>query len=236
MNNIYLNSKIYKLVSNKTKDVYYGATTNELRKRLYQHRCDYKKYSQNNDHYYVTSYELVKYIDCKIILIEKYPCNDKDELNARERFFIENFDCVNKTVPGRSDKERYEENRDEILEKCKVYRKTNKEKINKSKKDNYEKYKPVVKAYQKKNKEQIKKKHELYIQNHREEIREYQKDYDKKYREQHKEKLKLKEKENYQKNKEKLKIKIDCICGKKITSGGMIKHTKNFCAATLPFN
>lgn len=42
---------------------------------------------------YMSSYVLVKYDDCKIILIEIYPCNANNELLARERDWEENTKC-----------------------------------------------------------------------------------------------------------------------------------------------
>ena len=37
----------------------------------------------------------------EIFLIESYPCNSKDELIARERYYIETMECVNKTMKQR---------------------------------------------------------------------------------------------------------------------------------------
>jgi hypothetical protein len=35
-----------------------------------------------------------------IVLIKKYPCNDKAELHARERYFIESNNCANIDLIG----------------------------------------------------------------------------------------------------------------------------------------
>jgi len=40
-----------------------------------------------------------------ITLVEKYRCETKDELHARERYYIENNKCVNKVIPTRTTKE-----------------------------------------------------------------------------------------------------------------------------------
>ena len=40
--------------------------------------------------------------NCKIELVENYACNSKEELNAREGFYIQNNECVNKLVAGRT--------------------------------------------------------------------------------------------------------------------------------------
>jgi len=83
----YQKGQIYKLVSNHTDNIYIGSTTQPLRKRLGGHISSYKKWGVKMG---CTSFELLKFGDTKIILIEKYPCNDKDELTSRERHHIEN--------------------------------------------------------------------------------------------------------------------------------------------------
>ena len=40
-----------------------------------------------------------------IILVESYPCENKNELHSRERYYIENNNCVNKIIPTRTSKE-----------------------------------------------------------------------------------------------------------------------------------
>ena len=94
--NKYQRGKIYKLISNQTDDVYYGSTIeNVITNRLSKHRIDYRRWINNKSHY-VTSYEVVKYDDCKIILVENFPCNTKYELTAREQYYIESNKCINK--------------------------------------------------------------------------------------------------------------------------------------------
>ena len=46
--------------------------------------------------------------NCKIELVENYPCNSKEELTAREGFYIQSNECVNKLVAGRTQRERNE--------------------------------------------------------------------------------------------------------------------------------
>ena len=100
----YQNSKIYKIVSSQTDKVYIGSTTKTyLSQRMAEHRANYKKYS-NEKFYYLTSFEIVKYDDAEIILIEAFSCETKDELHARERYWIEyTIKCVNKYLPTRTD-------------------------------------------------------------------------------------------------------------------------------------
>ena len=42
-------------------------------------------------------------------LIEKYPCEDKEELHAREGHYIKNTECINKNIMGRTDQEYYQD-------------------------------------------------------------------------------------------------------------------------------
>ena len=95
----YQNGKIYKLVNDENDDVYYGSTTQPLPKRLGDHKIAYRRYLNGKGHFY-TSFNIVKYPSCKIILVENFPCNSKYELEARERYYIENYNCVNKNKPA----------------------------------------------------------------------------------------------------------------------------------------
>ncbi len=107
----YQNGKIYKIQSESTNLIYIGSTTQKyLTSRLTKHKEDLKT------GHYVSSSEILKFKDAKIILIELFPCNSKEELQAREAYHIKNNDCVNKTIPGRTPKEHYEQKREQILQ------------------------------------------------------------------------------------------------------------------------
>ena len=79
----YSPGKIYKIIDESNGDVYIGSTIQTLKRRYQTHQIfrDYNKLRCN----------------CKIILIEYYPCNSRRELEAREQYFIDNTDCINKT-------------------------------------------------------------------------------------------------------------------------------------------
>ena len=59
------------------------------------HVGDYKRYL-NGTYHYVSSFDILQNEDYDIVLIKSYPCNSKDELHARERYYTNNIDCVNK--------------------------------------------------------------------------------------------------------------------------------------------
>ena len=160
----YKKGKIYKLVSDQTDKIYIGSTCEPiLCRRLAKHRSDFKLYLKGKSHY-VTSYELVKYNDCKILLLEKYPCESSDELLARESHWIKKFKskCVNKYIPARTKKQFYEDNAEKIKQRSKQYREEHKETIIENSKDYYAKNKDAIfekkKQYYQENKTEINKK------------------------------------------------------------------------------
>ncbi len=120
----YQNGKIYKIVGNG--QTYYGSTCEKTcAMRMTYHRKSYKRYKKGKCRF-VTSFPLLDDESCYILLIELYPCGSKDELHARERSYIENNECVNKVIPGRTKKEWRIDNKEKIRE----YRVNNKDKIN----------------------------------------------------------------------------------------------------------
>ncbi len=123
----YQKSKIYKLVGyGKT---YYGSTTQPLCERKSQHKQNFLKNKNGT-----CSKELFKLgSDIDIVLVETYPCNNKEELHQRERYYIENNECINNRIPLRTRKEHYIDNKDKILENQKEYNETNKDKIKEQK-------------------------------------------------------------------------------------------------------
>jgi hypothetical protein len=90
----YQNSKIYKIVGNGL--TYYGATTRPLSQRFSNHKTAYKCFSTTGRLKDNTKCHLcITDPNCVIILVENYPCNTKEELQAREYFYISNNECVN---------------------------------------------------------------------------------------------------------------------------------------------
>ena len=164
----YQQGKIYRLVSNKTEDVYYGATTRALTHRKNQHKkssndCSSKKLFENDA--IVT-----------IVLVEAFPCNNKNELKARELFHITNNACINTNKPFISEL-------NHGVEWHKKYREANKEHI-----------KAYHEAYNEAHKEHKKAYNEAYNEAHKEQQKEY--------REANREALSEQKKEWYESNKE----------------------------------
>ena len=129
MESKYTNGKIYSIRSYQTDMIYIGSTCQLLSQRLAKHRNNYKQYLLGKYHY-VSSYKLLEYDDYYIELIEEYPCDNKSLLNRREGEIIRQTEnCINKVVPGRTDKEYRTDNKEKILNINKQYRENNKDKI-----------------------------------------------------------------------------------------------------------
>lgn len=143
----YQNAKIYKIVSNQSEKVYIGSTVQKLCQRKGGHMRDFREWKINGSEY-VTSFEILKYDDADVILLEKFPCNSKEELEARERYYIETLNCVNKSIPQRNQKEYYNDHRDRILEYKKAYGQQNKTSINLKQRERYEQNKEKFTAKQ----------------------------------------------------------------------------------------
>ena len=108
----YQNGYIYKIWSLQTEEIYIGSSTTDQRMRLNQHKRQYKRFLQEKTKNYYTSFEIVKYPDCKIEIIEKFPCNSKDELEKREGEIQRATECCNRNIAGRTKKEWHEDNKD----------------------------------------------------------------------------------------------------------------------------
>jgi hypothetical protein len=88
--------KIYKIVDLDSNECYVGSTCEPtLTRRLAKHVGDYKQYPKGKGRN-ITSYIILAMDDYDIVLVENYPCNSKDELHARERYYSQLLPCVNK--------------------------------------------------------------------------------------------------------------------------------------------
>tara|TARA_R110002126_G_C10133603_1_gene469804 strand:+ start:77 stop:556 length:480 start_codon:yes stop_codon:yes gene_type:complete len=97
----YQKGKIYKIISNNTDKVYYGSTVSLLCRRKAQHNYDFK-----NNLNFLSCREIINNEHWDLVLVEDYPCEKKEQLLMRERYYIENNDCINKTNPIISKEER----------------------------------------------------------------------------------------------------------------------------------
>jgi len=144
----YQQGKIYKITAGDL--VYIGSTTEPtLARRLANHIKNYKQWKKGNKRL-TTAFNLIDTGIYEITLIELYPCNSKDELTSRERFYIESMVCVNKV-------KRPIITTDERIERCNTYAKIFRENPD--------------------NKEMIKDYHAIYRQKHADELKLKKKEY-----------------------------------------------------------
>lgn len=94
--------RIYKIYSNETSKVYIGSTKQPISVRLSKHRHDYHRFTNLSKYHYVSSFELMKYPDAKIELLEEIEYDTKKQLYKLESEYILKNDCVNLCSPIKS--------------------------------------------------------------------------------------------------------------------------------------
>jgi hypothetical protein len=227
----YQNGQIYALRSYQSDDVYIGSTTMPLSKRKCNHVSDYKKYKAGTRKGTITSFKLCELPDMYIELVEKYPCDNKQELERREGQIIRETECVNKRIAGRTAKEYRTENKEDIKVRHKTYRDANKDKIKKQNHDYYAENKEDVQKRQKKwldkNVEKVKKYKSEWCAENAERLAKQHKD---RYEENRDEEL-INRKKWYAQNKTtqlaKQAVKFTCDCGKTLTVGKKAQHARS---------
>lgn len=208
----YQDGKIYKIVCNVTGKVYVGSTAQKtLAQRLSGHVAGFKTQRMKDR---CTSWQILEHGNYDMVLLEPYPCNTKDELSSRERFYIESINCVNKQIPLQTYHEYYETHKEALLQYQKDYNKENTEKVAEKRKKYYEQNKETIsqqhKVYHELHAEQVhacqkqcyENNKDKYLQRHKDwtlenkgHLAEYHKVYGKKYREENRDKINAKRRE-----------------------------------------
>ena len=192
----YQKGKIYKLWCPDNDLIYIGSTTQPLYSRYREHK------SRGNSCISKLLFEASDNV--KIELIEEYACNNKMELTKKEGEIMRINDCVNKFIAGRTQKEYYEDNKEQLSKKALEYRNNNKDKINQR-----------MKKYYEENKDKINEYYKEWYENNKDKIKECREDNKdiinqrkKEYRENNKDRINEKKRENYEKNKDIINEKI----------------------------
>ena len=163
--NKYQNGKIYKIVDVGYNKCYIGSTCEELSQRMARHRRHYKQFlgKQKGHIRSCNLFDEYGIENCKIQLIEMYPCNSKMELMKREGEHIKDTNCVNKIIAGRTRQERREDNseRDSALRKAhyqankqiiaetrRQFRINNRDRLNEKDRNRYEQNREQILAQQ----------------------------------------------------------------------------------------
>jgi hypothetical protein len=210
----YQNGKIYRLVSDKIGAQYIGSTTQPLYKRLHWHKSSYDTWTQGRSKYYTSSFPIIESGDYEIVLIEEFPCSNKDELRRRERYFIETMECININIPTRTKKEWGEANTERIRLRTIEYRERNKDVLKQKRKEYYEENKELILQKQAvyvktRTPEQRKAIQDRYCETHKDEIRERSREYFRQNKESELARLRA----WAEKNQDKVTKRYSCGCG-----------------------
>jgi len=218
--NKYANAKIYKIVDNAYTECYIGSTIQHLSSRMSKHRSKYKSFNEGNHHFVsvFALFELYGVDNCKIELIEDFPCENKEQLLKREGYYIRQEECINKFIAGRTINEWKEDNRERVLAIQKTFRDKNKDKINEKKREHRQSHSELIKSHDK-----------AYYEANKERIKETQT----RYREKTKEHIAEKGKTYYKDNIDKIRlyhynhgrVRVECsICHKEYSRASLTKH------------
>ena len=138
---------IYKIVCNDTNETYYGSTTN-YKQRVGVHLTRTEKQKSKAK---CKSWDIINRGNFTFSIVETLKCETKTDLLIRERYYIENNECVNETIPYKTKdeinerkKEYFIENKETILEYRANYRKENRERLNKMESERYHKNKDEI--------------------------------------------------------------------------------------------
>ena len=143
----YSKTIIYKLVHKEDYDnanIYIGSTTDFIeRKHQHKNSCNNEKQKGYNEKKYQYIRDNGGWNEWNMIEIQKYPCNDKREAEAREEYWRCHFNAqLNTKRPYTTYEERKEQlkeyrenNKDKILKYSKEYKEQNKDKLLKQQKE-----------------------------------------------------------------------------------------------------
>jgi hypothetical protein len=170
----YQKGKIYKLWSPSKNIVYYGSTIETLSSRLSKHIYSHKKYNEDNNNGYCSSYLVLDCEDYKMELIEEYACNNKSQLCKKEGEYQKNNECVNNQIAGRNKREWEKDNPNKVADWWKKNPDKKKEygRVRRQKEGNKEEMKEKSKEYYEKNKEYLVAKQKAYYEANKEKINE----------------------------------------------------------------
>ena len=163
--NKYQKGKIYKIVDVGYNKCYIGSTCEELSQRMARHRNQYKNYLKETQKF-ISSFYLFKEFgveNCKVELVEVFPCENSMELRSREGHFIRTTECVNKYIAGRTVME-YEEENKEWRREC------GKQSKKKQYKERPEHFKEKARKYYENHKEEVKLRDKARYEAKKEEI------------------------------------------------------------------
>lgn len=141
--NRYKNGKIYRLVNSVDDEIYVGSTCTSLAKRMYRHKQAAKLEPDRPIYKHLNQ---IGWDNIRIILIEEYPCENKMQLERKEREHIEALQpTLNSCIPTRTDQEYRKANKEILREKRLVWEEKHKETTREYMANYYEKNKEALK-------------------------------------------------------------------------------------------
>lgn len=85
----YKQAKIYVITNPKNKKIYIGSTTISLKKRLQCHQVDSHNPAKRKAFFYEQLRHLgIEPKDCKIKLLEEFPCRNRRQMFEREKYWV----------------------------------------------------------------------------------------------------------------------------------------------------
>ena len=247
----YKNTIMYKIVCNdlSVTDCYVGHTINMTKRKCkHKHACNNMDDKAHNLKIYQIIRENGGWSNWSMILVEEFPCKDKNEACKREREVYEELDSkMNTRRPYRTQEEHkqqfkqyyqdhkekieqyhkqyYEDHQEEIKQHGKKYREDHKEEIAEKSKQYREDHKEHYKQHYQDHKEKIEQYKKQYYQDHKEEIAEHYKQYYQDHKEKLKQYQKEKSKQYREDHKEEINKKIQCeFCKKLLSKCSMYRH------------
>ena len=109
---------IYQLTCNITGDVYFGSTTLTMNERIKSHRRGYARY-KNGKPGKCQAYDIFDRDNFQFTVLEDLTNEgcDKEHLNKVEGWYIQNFECINKQIPKRTNKQYREDHKEYLKER-----------------------------------------------------------------------------------------------------------------------
>jgi len=151
----YSKTIIYKIIKNddfNNENIYVGSTTDFIRRKSrHKSNCNNENSEGHNLKVYKRIRENGGWSEWGMIEIEKYPCNNKREAEARERYWYEFYNAkLNSMMMFITPEEKKEKQKQYELDnadKIKQYRINNADKIKQYRIDNTDKMKQYMKQY-----------------------------------------------------------------------------------------
>ena len=164
----YQEGKIYKIFNTITDDIYIGSTSQKLCEKMRQHRCDNRPMGKMNYPIY-KAFREHGVENFFIELIEKCPCNDKDELRRKEGEYIRALEpSLNIRIEGRTEQEYDDKHKEVIAKRKKEHREHNKQHYSQKGQEYYITNKEAIlqrnKEFRNNNKEYEQQRHTKYYE------------------------------------------------------------------------